>query len=313
MATVLIIDDTQLVLRYLSIALTPYGFRVQLASKAMEALALLTTELPDVILLDCQMPGLSGENLARLLKTNPNSAEIPLILISGDKERLANFKEVGAQAALEKPLDTGELVALINRLMAPMPKAEQVIKVRLPGQSEGEAVEARVVRFKFPGEIQLKSENFDFPLKNDDLVLLSYETALGVPLERKARVWEFLRADVVVLAEEECRITERRRFFRKEVELSVRYRLTGDFFRLGRTSNLSGGGMKVFGMSGERKIGTTVELQLILEQGIKLPLQGVVSWIDEESTGIEFKEVEPQLREQLTLFLFSGFIANKSK
>ena len=311
MATVLIIDDTQFILRYLSIALTPFGFRVQLAGKAMEALALITFELPDVILLDCQMPGLSGENLARLLKANPLSADIPLILISSDKERLANFKEVGAQAFLEKPINTGEMVALINQLMAPMPKEAQLLKMMLPGFGAKTAVESRVVQFFPPGEIHLDPENLDFSLQKGDLVSLSYETAQGVPLERKSKVWSFSKDRVVVLAEEECRITERRRFFRKEVELSVRYRLPGDFFRLARTNNLSGGGMKVIGMGGKRAIGTPIELQLILEAGIQLPLLGAISWVEEEATGIEFKEVEPQLREQLTLFLFSGFIPSK--
>ena len=94
------------------------------AEDGTSALELLTKETPDLILLDINIPGIHGLDLARHLKSNERLARIPLIattanVLLGDKERCL---EAGCDAYLPKPLDIRELrqvmsTYLTNRLM----------------------------------------------------------------------------------------------------------------------------------------------------------------------------------------------------
>src|SRR5438270_11954148 len=82
---VLVVDDkidTVLLLREL---LTSRGYRVLSAGDAEEALSIIHDERPDLILLDVIMPGKSGYDLCRELKTDPNTRLIPIIMITDRK------------------------------------------------------------------------------------------------------------------------------------------------------------------------------------------------------------------------------------
>lgn len=82
------------------------------ASDATEALFCLKTNNPALILMDIALPGTSGEDLTRQIKTDPNWSEIPIIALtaaamSGDRERLLN---AGCDDYLSKPIDTRYLL-----------------------------------------------------------------------------------------------------------------------------------------------------------------------------------------------------------
>ena len=79
---VLVVDDTVTNLAVVSCVLEGAGFEVAVALDGDRALELATRHLPDLILLDVKLPGLSGFEVCQQLKKNPNTAYIPVILMT---------------------------------------------------------------------------------------------------------------------------------------------------------------------------------------------------------------------------------------
>ena len=118
--TVLVVDDyadaRHVWAEYLHLA----GFAVLTAADGPEALAAVQSNLPDVILLDLELPGLSGLDVAAQLKASPETRHIPLIATTGHS--LATHGEAAAHAGfacvLVKPCKPHDVIAEIRRLVA---------------------------------------------------------------------------------------------------------------------------------------------------------------------------------------------------
>jgi two-component system cell cycle response regulator DivK len=116
---ILIIDDSPANLKLLRVLLLTEGFRVTTATNAMEALASVAAEPPDLVLTDVQLPDLNGLDLARRLKADPRSAAVPVVAVtayamSGDKARAL---DAGCDAYVSKPIDTRALPGLLRSLL----------------------------------------------------------------------------------------------------------------------------------------------------------------------------------------------------
>jgi len=119
-APLLIVDDHPANLRLARLLLAGEGYEVRTAGDAVEALAVLETFRPRLIVMDLQMPGMDGFDLTRRLKANPATREIVILALTayamrGDEEKA---RAAGCDAYVAKPIDTRRLPALIARLLS---------------------------------------------------------------------------------------------------------------------------------------------------------------------------------------------------
>lgn len=101
--TVLLIDDSKFLRRTNELAVSRSGYRVLVAADGDEGLRLAREKVPDVIVLDMLLPKLSGEQLIQALKADPNTTQIPIIVLSSlPQSNEAKLRNAGAAAYLEK-------------------------------------------------------------------------------------------------------------------------------------------------------------------------------------------------------------------
>ncbi len=113
---ILVIEDQELNRKVVRIVLQSRGYTVVEATDAMEALASLEDEIPQLILMDIALPGQSGEDLTKRIKANLAWVDIPIIALtaaamSGDKERIL---KAGCDDYLSKPIDIKILVERVE-------------------------------------------------------------------------------------------------------------------------------------------------------------------------------------------------------
>jgi putative two-component system response regulator len=117
-ATILIVDDDEGSRELLVFALEGGGYKLLVAGTGPEALAIATTNLPDLMLLDVMMPGMDGYEVCRILRSASRTAEMPIVMITAldDRESKLNGIEAGADDFLSKPVDRIELRARVRTI-----------------------------------------------------------------------------------------------------------------------------------------------------------------------------------------------------
>jgi DNA-binding response OmpR family regulator len=123
--TVLVIEDESDVLELVRYNISKAGFRVLVARDGAAGLQVARSAKPEAIVLDLMLPGMSGEEVCRQLKAGPDTASIPVIMLTAKaqpEERVAGL-ELGADDYVAKPFSPRELVlrvqAVLRRLRAP--------------------------------------------------------------------------------------------------------------------------------------------------------------------------------------------------
>jgi CheY-like chemotaxis protein len=117
--TILIVDDQLDNREMLSALLAPEGYRTLTAAGGMEAMDLIAAEHPQLILLDVSMPDMDGYAVASLLKADPKTASIPIVMVTAHTGRGARVVglHTGAEDYLTKPVDAPELLLKVRNLL----------------------------------------------------------------------------------------------------------------------------------------------------------------------------------------------------
>jgi DNA-binding response OmpR family regulator len=117
--TILIVDDQLDNRDMLSAMLGQEGYRTVCAASGMEAMDVIARDTPQLILLDVSMPDMDGFAVASLLKADPKTAGIPIIIVTAHSGRGARVVglNTGAEDYLTKPVDAPELLLKVRNLL----------------------------------------------------------------------------------------------------------------------------------------------------------------------------------------------------
>lgn len=171
-ATLLIVDDDVHVRELLELLLQDQGYRTLTASSGEQALAMVAQQAPDLILLDAMLPGTDGYQVARQLKANQSTANIPIIMLSALGEQSARLLglEAGAEDFLSKPVASDELWLRVRNLL------------RLKAFGDNQAVNTLMLEQQLQKRT-IDLERFRTAMGGDErlLKMVNYDPLTGLP------------------------------------------------------------------------------------------------------------------------------------
>jgi two-component system, cell cycle response regulator DivK len=117
--TVLIVEDNELNMKLFRDLLEAHGYQTSGTSNGFEALDLVRKLRPDLVLMDIQLPQVSGLEVTRWIKDDPELRSIPVVAVTafamkGDEERI---REGGCEAYLSKPISVGKFIETVRRFI----------------------------------------------------------------------------------------------------------------------------------------------------------------------------------------------------
>ncbi len=119
MSLVLIIEDNEKNLKLVRDVLQVKGYDTIEAGSAEDGLVLAAARMPDLVLMDIQLPGMNGIDALRALRADPATAGIPVIAVTASvmQQDRKHITEAGFDAYLGKPLDLKEFLATVKRIL----------------------------------------------------------------------------------------------------------------------------------------------------------------------------------------------------
>ena len=135
MNKVLIVDDDPDIRTLYGLLLRREGFEVIEAGSGQEALSKVKAETPTLVLLDVMMPGMNGYEVCQQIKSDPQTAHLPILMISG-KTTVADRKNgmsVGADDFLVKTIGPRSLVSRVKDLLSPALPCDSAASVSVSG------------------------------------------------------------------------------------------------------------------------------------------------------------------------------------
>jgi CheY-like chemotaxis protein len=120
MAKILIAEDERDIRDLVAFTLRFAGYEVVAAANGEEAVEMAPKANPDLILMDVRMPRMTGYDACRILKTNPDMKDIPIVFLSakGQESEIQTGMEVGAEEYLLKPFAPDQLTERVRAILA---------------------------------------------------------------------------------------------------------------------------------------------------------------------------------------------------
>ncbi len=150
MATVLIIDDDELVSRTLQRAFKLYGYRALVALSGGEGLQMARRDRPDLFVLDIIMPGADGYEVCRQIREDPLLKDLPVLFLTArdkDEDKIEGFR-AGGDDYLAKPFNMDELQL----------RVKAILRRSMPGEDSPNLIDLTELR---AGEVVLDCRNFE--------------------------------------------------------------------------------------------------------------------------------------------------------
>ena len=119
MSWVLVVDDSAVVREMISLELRQNGYEVQIAIDGVDAVSVIQTHPPDLVITDVVMPRMNGYELCRWIKSDPRTQDIPVMMCSIKDEEFDRYWGIkqGADAYVTKPCAPGEMLEAIRYLL----------------------------------------------------------------------------------------------------------------------------------------------------------------------------------------------------
>ena len=115
---ILVVDDDAPIITLMRTLLREYGYEARTATSGEAAIEAARAETPDLVLLDKNMPGMSGGEVIRALRSDVGLDQVPILLLTGDPVAPAEVAELGANGTVQKPFDLQVLMEQIRRHVA---------------------------------------------------------------------------------------------------------------------------------------------------------------------------------------------------
>jgi two-component system alkaline phosphatase synthesis response regulator PhoP len=127
MSKILIVDDEQDIVELLSYNLEKEGFKTVKAFDGEAALKIVKTQKPDMVILDLMLPKMNGLDVCRALRSNPETANLPIIMLTAKTDEVDKIigLENGADDYITKPFSIKELIARVRSILRRMHDVEK--------------------------------------------------------------------------------------------------------------------------------------------------------------------------------------------
>ena len=186
---VLVVEDESDLVVMLRYNLEKEGFEVAATGDGEEALLLVEEQAPDIILLDWMVPMVSGIEVCRRLRRNPDTRDIPIIMLTarGEEDDRVRGLNAGADDYVTKPFSPGELIARVHAVLRRSRPALEADELRFADivmdlaahrvTRAGQAVELRQIEFRLlrhfiehPGRVYSREQLLDQVWRDDAFI-----------------------------------------------------------------------------------------------------------------------------------------------
>lgn len=123
MPRILVVDDEIALRELIQDVLAPLGHAIETAPSGMDGLAKMRESRFDLVILDMNMPGLSGLETLQMIRRAPENAKLPVLMCTAEKmaSDVDSAFELGANGYLLKPFEFSKLIAGVEKLLSPKP------------------------------------------------------------------------------------------------------------------------------------------------------------------------------------------------